>query len=225
MNILTNISNFKWNLEWILAHKLDDERLEKLDIGKQYNDEIFVQHPVYTDYYVSQYNRIISLKRDTEMLIKQVPLNSEYLSCTLCKNGSRNPMGIHRIVADVFCPNFWTDKNPDKARLEVHHVDKNRCNNNYTNLVLLPQKLHADLEKIKLLCLLKDGKIIPYTNILDLVYDTGLSMEQIIYADRSKSRKPMRATGGYIVYNVRGFQIGYKYYPKKRKKKAAKKQS
>lgn len=93
MNILTNISNFKWNLEWILAHKLDDERLEKLDIGKQYNDEIFVQHPVYTDYYVSQYSRIISLKRDTETLIKQVPLNSEYLSCTLCKNGSRNPMG------------------------------------------------------------------------------------------------------------------------------------
>ena len=100
MNILTNISNFKWNLEWILAHKLDDERLEKLDIGKQYNDEIFVQHPVYTDYYVSQYSRIISLKRDTETLIKQVPLNSEYLSCTLCKNGSRNPMGIHRIVPE-----------------------------------------------------------------------------------------------------------------------------
>lgn len=149
MNILTNTSNFKWNLEWILAHKLDDERLEKLDIGKQYNDEIFVQHPVYTDYYVSQYSRIISLKRETETLIKQVPLNSEYLACTLCKDGSKYPMGIHRIVADVFCPNFWTDKNPDKVRLEVHHVDKNRCNNNYTNLVLLPQKLHADLEKIK----------------------------------------------------------------------------
>lgn len=225
MNILTNISNFKWNLEWILSHKLDDKRLEKLDIGKQYNDEIFVQHPVYTDYYVSQYSRIISLKRDTETLIKQVPLNSEYLACTLCKDGSKYPMGIHRIVADVFCPNFWTDKNPDKVRLEVHHVDKNRCNNNYTNLVLLPQKLHADFEKIKRLCLLKDGKIIPYTNILDLVYDTGLSMEQIIYADRSKRRKPMKATGGYTVYNVRGFQIGYKYYPKKRKKKAARKQS
>lgn len=89
--------------------------------------------------------------------------------------------------------------------------------NTWTNLVLLPATLHKALDKIKKLVLLKDG-IIEYTNPLDLVYDTGLSLEDIILADKSK-KKPLKSDGKYTVFNVKGNLIGYQYYPKKKQKK------
>ena len=49
------------------------------------------------------------------------------------------------------------------------------------------------------------------------MYDTGLSLEDIILADKSK-KKPLKSDGKYTVFNVKGNLIGYQYYPKKKEK-------
>ena len=225
MNHILN-DKIHWNIEWIISHKLDEKLLEKADISKLHNDEIFVEHPEYPEYFVSQYGRIVSLKWGKVTLIKRNtvgPKDCQYLGCTLSENGIKVSITVHRAVADVFCPNFWKSKK--KLNLQAHHIDGDHFNNDYRNLILLPKKLHDEIHKIRKIVLFKDGQIIPYLNVLDLVYDTGLTLEDIILARLNKRRKPMRATGGYTVYNVRGFRIGYKYCQKKRKKKASKKQS
>ena len=224
MNHILN-DKIHWNIEWIISNKLDENLLEKANIQKVRNDEIFVEHPEYPEYFVSQYGRIVSLKRGKVTLIKRNvvgPKENQYLGCTLSENGIKISITVHRAVADVFCPNFW--KSQKKLNLQAHHIDADHFNNDYRNLVLLPQKLHKELHKIKKLVLLKDGQIITYANVLDLVYDTGLTLEEIILSRHDKRRKPYKSSG-YTVFNIKGCLIGYKYYPKKRKKKAAKKQS
>lgn len=233
MNITDTINcilneKIHWNIEWIIAHKLDENLLEKSDIPKLHNDEIFVEHPEYPEYFVSQYGRIVSLKWGKVTLIKRNvvgPKENQYLGCTLSENGIKISITVHRAVADVFCPNFW--KRKKKLNLQAHHIDGDHFNNDYRNLILLPKKLHDEIHKIKKIVLFKDGQIIPYLNVLDLVYDTGLTLEDIILARYDGRRKKQKATGGYTVYNVKGWLIGYKFRPqrKKRKKKAAKKQS
>lgn len=215
-----------WNIEWIIAHTLDENLLEKADILKLHNDEIFVQHPNYVDYFVSQYGRVISRKYGRVILLKPYiigPKNNQYLGYSF-SSGEVESISVHRAVAEVFCPNFWRSKSQRKLNLQAHHIDGNHYNNDYRNLVLLPKKLHDELHKIKKLVLLKDGQIITYANVLDLVYDTGLTLEEIILSRHDKRRKPYKSSG-YTVFNIKGCLIGYKYYPKKRKKKAAKKQS
>ena len=218
-----------WNIEWIIAHTLDENLLEKADISKLHNDEIFVQHPNYVDYFVSQYGRVISRKYGRVTLLKPYiigPKNNQYLGYSF-SSGEVESISVHRAVAEVFCPNFWRSKSQRKLNLQAHHIDGNHYNNDYRNLILLPKKLHDELHKMKKIVLFKDGQIIPYLNVLDLVYDTGLTLEDIILARYDGRRKKQKATGGYTVYNVKGWLIGYKFCPqrKKRKKKAAKKQS
>ena len=119
-------------------------------------------------------------------------------------------------MAEVFCPNFWKGKK--NLNLQAHHIDGNHFNNDYRNLILLPKKLHDELHKIKKLVLLKDGQIITYANVLDLVYDTGLTLEEIILSRHDGRRKPYKSSG-YTVFNIKGHLIGYKYHPQKRKPK------
>ena len=42
------------------------------------------------------------------------------------QDGETKTIGMHRAVADTFCPNFWKNKH-----LEAHHIDGDRMNNNY----------------------------------------------------------------------------------------------
>ena len=225
---VSNETKFNWNLEWIIAHTLDEKRLEKADISKLHNDEIFVQHPEYTDYYISQYSRAISTKFSKIRLLKPYitgPTDNLYLGYGFSVNGRVVQISVHRAVAEVFCPDFW--KNKKNLNLQAHHIDGNHFNNDYRNLVLLPKKLHDELHKIKKIVLLKDDQIITYANVLDLVYDTGLTLEEILLSRYDKRRKPCKSSG-YTVFNIKGYLIGYKYHPEKRNrkgKKASKKKS
>lgn len=218
-----------WNIEWIISHTLDENRLEKAGISKLHSDEIFVQYPKYKDYFVSQYGRIISTKFGKIRLLKVYLVgeeNNRYLGFTFSDGDTKISIGVHRAVAEVFCPNFWRSKNQKKLNLQAHHIDGNHYNNDYRNLILIPKKLHDELHKIKKIVLFKDGQIITYMNVLDLVLESGLTLEDIILARYDGRRKKQKATGGYTVYNVKGWLIGYKFRPqrKKRKKKAARKQ-
>lgn len=70
--------------------------------------------------------------------------------------------------------------------------------------------------------LLKDGVITQYSNPLDLLEETGLSLEEILLANKSK-RKPLKSTGGYTVFDIKGHLLGFQYYPQKRKERKTKK--
>ncbi len=94
---------------------------------------------------------------------------------TFSMHGNLTTFGAHRAVADIFCPNFWK-KGPE---IRTHHIDGNKMNNNYHNIILLPLHLHAAIHKIKKMVLFKDNKSLN-TRILYLVYDTGLKLEDIL---------------------------------------------
>ena len=68
------------------------------------------------------------------------------------------------------------------------------------------------MHKIKKIVLLKDGKITEYKNPLDLVYETGLTLEDILLANKGK-KKPIKSEGGYTVFDIKGNLVGFQYYP------------
>ena len=208
-------NNFKWNYNYIATHKLPEETLEKSRIEKINPEEIFVRHPVYWSYFVSQFGRVISMKcgkvRLLEAYIGGQP-DRQYLYYGFCRGSEKHTVGMHRAVADVFCPNFW-DKS---VRLDAHHIDGNKFNNDYRNLILLPTRLHAVFHTINIMVLLIDCVITQYNNPLDLLEETGLTLEEILLANKGK-KKPLKSTGGYTVFDIKGNLIGFQYYPQKRK--------
>lgn len=216
-NLINNHSNnFVWNFNYIATHKLPEETLEKSRIEKINPEEIFVRHPVYWSYYVSQYGRAISLKWGKASLLKAYiggQPDAQYLYYGFCLAGEKHTIGMHRAVADVFCPNFWGPS----VRLEAHHIDGNKFNNYYQNLILLPRPLHKAIHNIKKMVLLKDGVLLQYGNPLDLLEETGLTLEEILLANKGK-KKPLKSTGGYTVFEIRGHFIGFQYFPQRRKK-------
>lgn len=217
---MTNITTkFKWNQEHIIQYRLADEVLTEAEIEKLEPSEIFIEHPTYKGYYVSQYGRVVSLKRKKTVLLGAFvggQPDRQYLYYKFSDKETKT-IGMHRAVADVFCPNFW--KNTD--RLEAHHLDGNKLNNDYKNLILLTPILHGAIHKIKKIVLLEDGKIKEYKNPLDLVYETGLKLEDILLANKGK-KKPLKSEGGYTVFDIKGNLIGFQYYPQMRKKKVTK---
>lgn len=214
---MTNITKqFKWNQEHIIQHKLADEVLKEAEIEKLEPTEIFVEHPTHEGYFVSQFGRVVSLKRKKAVLLGAFiggQSDRQYLYYGF-SGGEKQTIGMHRAVADVFCPNFW--KKAD--RLEAHHLDGNKLNNDYRNLILLTPALHGAIHKIKKIVLLEDGKIKEYKNPLDLVFDTGLKLEDILLANKGK-KKPIKSEGGYTVFDIKGNLIGFQYYPQQKKGK------
>lgn len=214
-------NNFKWNIGEINSNQLDETVLEKTGFEKLYENELFVEHPEqkYEKYYVSQYGRAISFKRRKPKLLKkflggQPDCLYDYWGFTGSDDHKTKTIGIHNAVAKVFCPNFWGN---DYGKLVAHHIDHNRFNNRWDNLILLTTELHAAIHKIKQLVLFKEGKIIEYNNPLDLVWETGLTLDDILMP--YKNKKPLKNNGGYTVYEVDGYLLGYKYYPTKKKNK------
>lgn len=212
---MTNV--LKWNLEYIAIHRLADSVLASAGIEKLDDTEIFVEHPEYESYYISQYGRAISLKRNTVKLLGAFmggQPDRRYWYYGFAANGNSHTISMNRAVADVFCPNFWGNA----KRLEAHHINGNKLDNDYRNLILLTPKLHGAIHNIKKIILLKDGMIKEYPNPLDLVYDTGLTLEDILLANKSK-KKPLKSEGKYTIFEIKGHLIGFQYYPKAQKNK------
>ena len=95
-------------------------------------NEIWKEIPGYEGLYeVSNYGQIRSIKRlekcgnktriRKDRILKQ-SLRRGYLFVSLCKNGEKENVVIHRIVALLFIPN------PNNMT-EVDHIDGNKINN------------------------------------------------------------------------------------------------
>lgn len=58
---------------------------------------------------------------------------------------------------------------------------------------------------------LDNGRITEYQSPLDLVYDTGLKLEDVLLANKGK-KKPIKSDSKYTVFDVKGNLIGFQYY-------------
>lgn len=147
------IKTFNYNVEYIIQNQIDEDVLRRaLQRENQHlveDDEIFVQYPDWEGYYCSNYGRLISLKRKEVEFLKLVPMKNGYVGYTLYdaeKEKQKFPITANRMVADVFCPNFW--KGVDRSLLHAHHQDRNKLNNKWTNIVLVPVVLHNGAMRI-----------------------------------------------------------------------------
>ena len=102
--------------------------------------EIWKEVPNYEKYMVSSRGRVKSLnfnKTGVESLLKQ-NIVKKYLSTTLSKEGRAKTFYIHKLVAMAFLNHI-----PCGTKVDVHHIDGNRLNNNLSNLELLTRQEHA----------------------------------------------------------------------------------
>ena len=72
-----------------------------------------------------------------ERIIKPTKDKYGYLYITLCKNGKKKTIKIHRLVAEAFLPN------PDNLP-EVNHKDENKINNRANNLEFCDRKYNVN---------------------------------------------------------------------------------
>lgn len=54
-----NKLNFTWNYDYIIQNRLDESVIKNAEIKKLEPAEIFVEHPEYKGYYISQFGRCI----------------------------------------------------------------------------------------------------------------------------------------------------------------------
>lgn len=118
---------------------LSSKKLGLIPIDK---DEKFIQCIIYSDYYVSNYGRIISNKYNKFKLLSPKRIDSNgYIHYTLRHNAENIQLLAHRIVALNWCKN----NDPD-SKIEVHHIDKNKSNNYYKNLMWVSKAEHKLLD-------------------------------------------------------------------------------
>lgn len=78
-------------------------------------------------YEVSDQGRVKSLKHGKEKILKSGKNTRGYLQVTLCKDGKREQLFVHRLVAEAFIPN-------SNDLDTVNHKDEVKTNNAVTNL-------------------------------------------------------------------------------------------
>lgn len=205
----------KYNLSYIKNNAISKEKLKESKIDLVANDEIFVRHPEWNDYYISQYGRAVSIKNNKCNLLNLIPGGGGYYYYKFVEIPNKNPTSIsaHRAVADVFCPNFWQNKN--KNQLQAHHFDHSKINNYYKNLILLPTNLHNVLNRVKDMVYLYNGRFekkTPY-EIMDI---TGLTLDEIVLSSKGK---PIKSQGKYSVFEIKGHLIGFCFIKKQNKRK------
>jgi len=95
-----------------------------------YTKEIWREIDDFSDYYVSNYGRVKSLKYGKERILAQSVERGGYLHTILSKNGKHHIKKIHQLVAFAFpeiCGEWFEGA-------EVNHKDENPRNNNADNL-------------------------------------------------------------------------------------------
>lgn len=91
-------------------------------------------------YYISNCGRVKSLCKYTAHILKPYQKHNGYL---IVRINGKNTM-IHRLVAFAFCDNKYTGQ-----KVEIHHKDFNRSNNNADNLIILSIAEHHKIHNAK----------------------------------------------------------------------------
>ena len=90
------------------------------------------EHPVFQGYFLTPDGRVFSTKRtDTPLELKTFGEKNGYRSIYLYHKGRAVFQRIHQLVADTFIPK---PLGVDGYNI-IHHIDKDKTNNHYTNLL------------------------------------------------------------------------------------------
>ena len=89
-------------------------------------------------YYITNYGNVLSLCQSRWHLLKPTIDKNGYYYVSFQHKRRRIKRYIHRLVAEYFVDNAA----PQEKRI-VHHIDKNRRNNHYSNLQWCDAKEHS----------------------------------------------------------------------------------
>ena len=169
-------------------------------------DEIFVQVVGYPGYYISNYGRLISLKKKNSLPRLKKPQRmkcNNYMYYRMSNASHKNGTNIyvHRAVAEAFCPNLYRDLSNDPN--DVHHMNHGKRVNRPENLLWLPRYLHLYCNFIGKFGIWRE-KTARNLHPLELVEQTGLDLKDIIL---SVKQEPIKKVGKWSIYNVQGHMI------------------
>jgi hypothetical protein len=92
-------------------------------------------------YQVSNLGRVKSFIRKDKIL-KQHKDSAGYLSVTLCNNGNRKKITVHKLMAIVFL-----NHKPQGNKIVVDHVNNIKNDNRLENLQIISQRLNCSKDK------------------------------------------------------------------------------
>lgn len=93
-------------------------------------------------YFVTTTGDILSEYYNRIERLTPVPVAHDYLQVSLALGGGESKcLLVHRLVAGIHCPNGL-------RKNEVHHIDFNRQNNYYNNLIWVTHEEHVKLHKL-----------------------------------------------------------------------------
>ena len=126
--------------------------------------------------YIKDYNNKYIVYKNGKVvnLKKQKIINPYYdkrgrARISLCKNGGKNNILLHRLIAEYFIPN-------PQNKPYINHIDNNPSNNNILNLEWCTQK--ENMQHAAKQNRLNNNRKYDYSKIMDL-YNSGLNKYQI----------------------------------------------
>lgn len=219
--------------------------LEKNNIELIEIDEEFTQVKGYTNYFISNYGRLIHKRADkTYNIVSPNIINGGYIGYSLSKparkykgdivrdengkaKGSRTTATANQLVAKMFVDyNPYTEKyNYTIEQLDTHHKDHNRQNNYYKNLMWLANGKggsradHYFINQIKKIAIYDTEKVQYHTfkDIERLCSRIDLDILELIDILKDENT-PNIKNGEWDTYKVNDFYIGLQYYTRERKK-------
>ena len=94
-------------------------------------------------YQINEYAEVFRIMKDGskhKMTPSLMGKRKQYLAVCLCKDGKQSTLNIHKLVWEAF-------NGPVPEGCQIHHRDKNKLNNNLSNLICLNKKEHNALHK------------------------------------------------------------------------------
>ena len=91
-------------------------------------------------YQINEQAEVFRICKDGSRRKMTPSLTGRYLAVCLCKNGKQATLNLHKLVWQAF-------NGPVPKNCQIHHKDKNKFNNNLSNLKCLNEKEHNFLHK------------------------------------------------------------------------------
>lgn len=135
-------------MEKRILHNITGTGNEKLDLLLSFlsveaqEGELWAEIPNTNQYYfVSSKGRVLSLYGHGQRLLTPSKTDSGYHYVQLHIDGKAKNFRVHRLVAAAFL------EYPKDRKIEIHHKDRNRLNNEISNLQPLTPEQHRELHK------------------------------------------------------------------------------
>lgn len=196
----TNLSNKQTKNKKRFNYRIqNNQKLDLGTIGLQIKllgrDEKFVSIVGFPDYWISNYGRAISHKRNKCNLLRPQLNGSGYLQYSLCRAKIVEQIAAHRLVAEAFCKGF----DPD-FRNEAHHRNHVKTDNYYKNLMWVNKIHHSYLDRNCELYFMNNycnSEFTPIQDLVNIADKIGVDLRLISY---KLKEKPDEVIGDMEVY-------------------------